>query len=238
MGRIRTVKPELFKHEELFQLEQETKLPIRISFAGLFTVADREGRFRWKPNVLKLDVLPYDKIDFSRVLDALATHGFVEKYEHNKNIYGVIPSFTIHQVINNRESDSILPDIFDASSTRLSLAQGEGKGREGKGKGREGEEDRVRIRDFWNEWAKKNSMSAIASLTGKRVDKIRSRMKEPMFEIEKILEAAEKSKFILAGKWFNFDWLIDNDTNYVKVLEGKYSDAGANQQSQTGNNWD
>ena len=31
MSRIRTVKPELFKHEELFDLERETGLPIRIS---------------------------------------------------------------------------------------------------------------------------------------------------------------------------------------------------------------
>ena len=73
MGRIRTVKPELFTHEELFGLERETGLPMRIAFVGLFTVCDREGRFKWEPKRIKLAVLPYDDLDFSRVLDALRT---------------------------------------------------------------------------------------------------------------------------------------------------------------------
>ena len=111
MARIRTVKPELFRHEALFEAELETKLPLRISFIALFTVCDREGRFRWRPRQLKLDCLPYDEIDFSRVLDALATRGFVVPYEVSGVKYGVIPSFTRHQVINNRESESVLPDI-------------------------------------------------------------------------------------------------------------------------------
>lgn len=53
MSRIRTVKPELFKHEELFDAEQNSKLPLRLAFIGLFTVADREGRFKWRPRTLK-----------------------------------------------------------------------------------------------------------------------------------------------------------------------------------------
>jgi hypothetical protein len=111
MARIRTVKPELFRHEALFEAELETKLPLRISFIALFTVCDREGRFRWRPRQLKLDCLPYDEIDFSRVLYALATREFVVPYEVSGVKYGVIPSFTRHQVINNRESESVLPDI-------------------------------------------------------------------------------------------------------------------------------
>lgn len=155
MARIRTVKPELFRHEELFELEQETGLPIRIAFAGLFTVCDRRGRFQWRPRQLKLDVLPYDNLDFSRVLDALMTRGFVQKYENSGELYGCIPSFERHQVINNRESESDLPSIDDnasniidsiddftrqsrvshASVTPLKYAQGEGKGREKERKG-------------------------------------------------------------------------------------------------------
>ena len=64
MARIRTVKPDLFRHEALYELEIETGLPIRFSFAGLFTTCDRRGRFKWKPRQLKLDVLPYDNLDF------------------------------------------------------------------------------------------------------------------------------------------------------------------------------
>lgn len=142
MARIRTVKPDLFKHEELYDLEVETKLPIRLAFIGLWCVCDREGRFKWRPNQLKIEVLPYDKCDFSRVLDALATRGFIEEYAtETGEKYGYVPTFLAHQVINNRETKSLLPCPFDASSTRdpRALSTHKGKGKEGKGKGREEE---------------------------------------------------------------------------------------------------
>jgi len=144
MARIRTVKPELFRHEDLFALEQEVKLPVRLAFIGLFTAADRDGRFAWRPRALQLDVLPYDKIDFSRVLDALASRGFVVRYTVAGQDYGYIPSFPVHQVINNREMVSKLPspsegDEIHASGTRAERDTEftQWKGREGKGKGRE-----------------------------------------------------------------------------------------------------
>jgi hypothetical protein len=152
--RIRTIKPEFFTHEGLFEAEQETKLPIRIAFAGLWCVADREGRFKWEPRRIGVQILPYDAIDFSRVLHALTTRGFVLKYRVNDAWFGWIPSFSKHQVINNRESDSVLPDFaenganteeIDACATREArddhAGQGEGKGREGnkEGKGKEGD---------------------------------------------------------------------------------------------------
>ena len=114
MARIRTVKPALFRHEDLFEAEASTGLPIRLAYIGLFTVADREGRFKWRPREIKLDVLPYDDIDFSRVLDALLTRGFVRKYMVDGKEYGWIPSFTEHQAINGRESDSEIPSYNDA----------------------------------------------------------------------------------------------------------------------------
>lgn len=150
MARIRTIKPEFFKHETLFDAEQETGMPLRVAFAGLWTVCDREGRFEWRPRAIKTDVLPYDDIDFSRVLDALATRGFVVRYRVDGKEYGLVPGFSRHQVINNRETESRLPApveridfdeqstrearVNDASVTRHDLAQAEGKGREGKGK--------------------------------------------------------------------------------------------------------
>lgn len=153
MARIRTIKPEFFRHAGLFDLEQETGLPVRVAFAGLWTAADREGRFAWKPRELKLDCLPFDLVDFSRVLDALATRGHIVKYIVDGVAFGFIPSWNEHQVINNRETPSSLPEptetsiaattctrdarVTDASATPLVHAQGEGKGKEGKGKGRD-----------------------------------------------------------------------------------------------------
>ena len=147
--RIRTIKPEFFHHEGLFEAEMETKLPLRVAFAGLWCIADREGRFKWEPRRIGVQVLPYDGVDFSRVLDALATRAFVLKYRVGDACFGFIPSFLKHQVINNRESESVLPDPegnieetptnteeSDASATREPredhACRKEGKGREGK----------------------------------------------------------------------------------------------------------
>jgi hypothetical protein len=143
--RIRTIKPEFFTHDELFDLEKESGLPIRIAFAGLWCAADREGRFKWEPRRLGVQILPYDGIDFSRVLDALATRGFIRCYASHGGVFGVIPSFLDHQVINNREKESELPEPLeyidcDACPTRgprvPHAGKAEGKGREGKGKER------------------------------------------------------------------------------------------------------
>lgn len=126
MARIRTIKPALFKHEGLFKAERETGLPLRLAFIGLFCQCDREGRFKWREMTLESEVLPFDRSDFSRVLDALVTRGFLVRYESGGEEYGAIPTFTKHQVVNNRESASELPPPpkilaqsgFDACATR------------------------------------------------------------------------------------------------------------------------
>lgn len=119
MARIRTVKPEFFRHERLFELEMKTHLPVRLAFIGLWTAADREGRFKWEPRALKLDCLPFDDCDFSQVLEALALHGFIGCYQaKDGRKFGHIPSWKLHQVINNREAASILPSPEDAQTLR------------------------------------------------------------------------------------------------------------------------
>ena len=144
MSRIRTVKPEFFRHEGLVELEVASNLPIRIAFAGLWTVCDREGRFRWRPRQLKLDVLPFDAVDFTAVLDALAGGGFIVQYQVYGEAYGYVPTWHRHQIVNNRESASLLPEpthdacvtraarVNDACGTPLVQDQGEGKGKERK----------------------------------------------------------------------------------------------------------
>ena len=148
MARIRTVKPEFFRHEGLYEAEQASGLPLRLAFAGLWTACDREGRFRWRPRQLKLDALPFDDLDFGQVLDALAVAGFVCRYVVDGQEYGFVPSWPRHQVINNREAASSLPEptadalstrasrVNDACPTPLVQAQGEGKGREGNMEGK------------------------------------------------------------------------------------------------------
>lgn len=146
--RIRSIKPEFFTHEGLFEAESQTGFPIRVAFAGLWCIADRMGRFKWEPRRIGVQVLPYDQVDFSRVLDALISRGFVLKYRVGDEWFGCIPSFLKHQVINNKEKASVLPDCSengaiiegnDATTTREShvddACHKEGKGKE---QGKEG----------------------------------------------------------------------------------------------------
>ena len=109
MARMRGIKPEFFQHEGLFDLEEKTGLPVRLMFVGLWTQADREGRLRWRPRQIKTQLDPYGSIDFSAVLDALASGGFIVKYQVDSEAFGVIAKFKKHQNIPAREPGSKLP---------------------------------------------------------------------------------------------------------------------------------
>ncbi len=144
MPRIRSIKPDFFRHHKLFLAEQESGLPLRLSFSGLWTCADKEGRFKWKPVELKLDILPYDEVDFENVLLSLAENGFIEKYEVDGKEYGCIPTFKDHQRITGSEAtaESKIPckpiDYKEGNTLETPKKQLGRQGREGKGKGREG----------------------------------------------------------------------------------------------------
>ncbi len=173
MSRIRTIKPELAKHEGLYDLELELNIPLRFAWAMLPTACDREGRFAWRPRTLKADILPHDLIEFSRVLDAWLTRGYILKYRVGKDWFGWVPTFRKHQVVNARESASSLPSIDqadevvdyrnqqdanasatgvarvnDASATGEVHARGERKGKEGKGKEEKKEQPQAAFAQF------------------------------------------------------------------------------------------
>lgn len=140
--RIRTIKPEFYKHEDLYELEKETGLPVRIAFSGLWCAADKAGRFKWRPRQLGVEILPYDNVDFSRVLDALATRGFVVKYASGTAEFGWIPGFERHQVINNKERPSELPDPATCKASNACPTRAPRDADLEKGKGREGNMER------------------------------------------------------------------------------------------------
>lgn len=95
---VRTIKREFFRHEELFEAEKDSGLPLRVAFAGLFCCCDDEGKFLWKPSSLKLDVIPYDCVDMSAVLDQLESHRFIIRHDEDGCLYGIIPTFKKHQI--------------------------------------------------------------------------------------------------------------------------------------------
>jgi len=84
----------------------------------------------------------------------------------------------------------------------------------------------VSIKNYWNS---KNGLPKIKVLSVKRKEKIKLRINElSIEEFNKAIDIISESKFCLGeskSKWrADIDWLIANDNNIVKVLEGKYSE--------------
>ena len=147
MGRIRSIKPELFQHEGLGQLS----LAHRWLFVGLLTEADRNGRLRDRPRLLKELLLPFDDYDCDVLLTDLANHPeqFIVRYEVDGKRYICIRTFCLHQRLNPKESPSVIPaplcsNIRNNPGTIQELSEsGKGIGLEGEGEGeREGRLER------------------------------------------------------------------------------------------------
>jgi len=147
MARIRTIKPDFFRHEGLQDLEAANPglYPMMV-FAGLWGHCDKAGRFVWNARMLKLDILPFLNFDMEHVLSVLEQAGFINKYEVDGKEYGEIPSFSEHQRINGKEAQE--PEKHPGNPENQSGSDGEAleiTGREGnrKGIGREGNGLRV-----------------------------------------------------------------------------------------------
>ena len=82
--------------------------------------------------------------------------------------------------------------------------------------------------DAWNRaTADCPRLSQVVALGDKRLTHLRVRMNEPAFAdgFEQIFEAVASSPFLRGErtKWkASFDWVICNNANYCKVLEGRY----------------
>lgn len=109
-GRIRTFKPSLFQNEELWNLGVSSGMPMLQIFQGLWCYADRDGRFEWKPLVLRGLITPFWGGDFAEALHLLEQAGFICSYAVNNRLYGHIPGFSKHQAINGKEGPSELPE--------------------------------------------------------------------------------------------------------------------------------
>lgn len=107
MTRIRTVKPEFFRHEGLQTLEIEypTLYPMLV-FEGIWLQCDKLGHFQWKPSQLHLDILPFIKFNIEHTLYILEAHGFLKRYIVDDKLYGEVATFTEHQRITGSEKQN------------------------------------------------------------------------------------------------------------------------------------
>lgn len=95
-------------------------------------------------------------------------------------------------------------------------------------KERREEERYTSIRDHWNSTAKQHGLATVIRLSDKRMRAVDARLKEKDFDFAKIVEEIGKSEFLRGstGWKVDFDFVFCSANNYLKILEGKYRDAG------------
>lgn len=75
---------------------------------------------------------------------------------------------------------------------------------------------------IWNCFAEEKELSKVAKITETRRAKFSVRRKEKDFDFLKILRKASASEFLLKNNWFSFDWILENEQNWVRIIEGVY----------------
>jgi len=111
MARIRYLKPDFFKDEDL----AEHPYWIRLLFAGLWNIADKDGRLEDRIKRIKVDVFPYDNIDIEKGLQELAKpkngsrKPFIQRYDINGDKFIQIVNWHKHQKPHHTEKDSTIP---------------------------------------------------------------------------------------------------------------------------------
>ena len=107
MSRIRSVKPEFFKHGDLQDLEMANPGQyVMLVFEGLWTQCDKNGVFYCKARELKNEILPYIPFDMQKTLDILEKEGYFVKYKVENREYGYVLNFNKYQFPTKNERDA------------------------------------------------------------------------------------------------------------------------------------
>lgn len=105
MARARNLKPRFFTDAELV----ECPCWVRLLFAGLWTLADREGRLVDRPKQIGMDLFPRDDFDVEAGLRELAERRLIVRYEAAGGGYIWVKNFGKHQNPHKAEAASRLP---------------------------------------------------------------------------------------------------------------------------------
>ncbi len=107
MARSRNIKPGLFDNEILGEAD-----PIyTVLFAGLWTLADREGRLEDRPARIKKNILGYRNVDPCKLLTWLDHESFIKRYSVNGEKFIQILKWKKHQNPHHKEVSSVIPEI-------------------------------------------------------------------------------------------------------------------------------
>jgi hypothetical protein len=105
MARARLLKPGFFTNAKLSTLSPHA----RLLFAGLWTLADREGRMKDEPLWMRGQLFPYEEVAVDVLLKDLARAGFIKRYRVGQLRLIEIVSFLKHQQPHYMEPLSVLP---------------------------------------------------------------------------------------------------------------------------------
>jgi len=119
--RTRLLRPGFFESEELAALPPHA----RLLFEGLWLMADRAGRLRDRPAVIRATVFPYEPaVDVDAHLTELARAGFIARYTGSSGQQCLeVVNFTVHQNPHHREPDTKLPAPHDPAKFRSKNAK-------------------------------------------------------------------------------------------------------------------
>jgi hypothetical protein len=135
MARSRSLRPGFFKNDLLVQLPFEA----RLLFAGLWTLADKEGRLEDRPLKIKMELFPGDDINTNDLLAQLADKKFITRYQVEGESYIQVNKFLEHQRPHPKEPNSVIPKPRITTASNGETRQG----REKVGRAvREGREDK------------------------------------------------------------------------------------------------
>ena len=105
MARSRNIKPGFFTNDDLCALPMVD----RLLFAGLWVIADRDGRIEDRPRKIRAEVMPYDDFDADKALNELAQAGFIARYEADGVKVIQVLAWDKHQNPHVKEASSSLP---------------------------------------------------------------------------------------------------------------------------------
>ena len=139
MARIRTVKPEFWRHPVMARLDDDFQL-LALS---LLTMADDEGYFRAEAALIRGDVQPFRENlpRISRGLEELVRVGWIEVSRHpEQGDIGRVKEFVKHQRVHNPTPSKLreyftrenIGNISRAVTEEIPLEQGTGNREQGK----------------------------------------------------------------------------------------------------------
>jgi hypothetical protein len=224
MARIRSIKPEFWVSEQVTACE----IPARLTFIGLWTFSDDEGRHPASIQRLRLEVFPGDAnislADVEGWVNQLRTQGLVVQYDGQE--HGMLWQITgwHHQRIPKASvskfppptNDSIVPVDCNGKLPPATATAASPEKRQRKYK----DPANFELSSIWNAHAElhEGRLNRVDRIGEKRETQMRTRLRNPDF-----LDAFKRAilnapvSFDNSDWQVTFDWLIKNDDNVLKL---------------------